>query len=75
MQFYGNNAPDDEVVHFGDKNSKHFGAYWVRDGKVMGAFSEGGSDEDNAGLKKVADLQPKAPADLEQLGFSFASKL
>ena len=75
LQFYGNNAPDDKVVDFGDKSSKHFGAYWVRDGKVVGAFSEGGSNEENAALKKVADLQPKAPEDLASLGFDFASKL
>ena len=75
LQFYGNNAPDDKVVFFGSKEDKHFGSYWVRDGKVVGAFSEGGSNEENAALKKVAAAKPEAPSDLASQGFAFASKL
>lgn len=75
LQFYGLNSPDDDVVFFGDKSSKKFGSYWVRDGKVVAAFSEGGSNEENAGIKKVAEQQPKAPSDLAKQGFAFASKL
>lgn len=44
----------------------------------MGAFLEGGSNEENALMKKVAVEQPPAPADLNELGsqgLSFASKL
>lgn len=46
--------------------------------QVMGAFLEGGSNEENALMKKVAVEQPAAPADLAELGsqgLSFASKL
>lgn len=75
LQLYGSNKPDDETVFFGDKSAKKFGTYFVRDGKVVGAFLEGGSDEENKALSKVAQQQPDAPADLGSQGISFASKL
>jgi hypothetical protein len=31
-QFYGQN--EGEIVHFGDRSTKKFGAYWIKDGKV-----------------------------------------
>ena len=75
LQLYGSNAPDDETVFFGDKGAKKFGTYFVREGKVVGAFLEGGSNEENASLSKLAQQQPQAPSDLAQQGLSFASKL
>ncbi|CAL8465067.1 g4602 [Coccomyxa elongata] len=76
-QLYGINE-NTTPVFFGDPSTKKFGTYFVRDGKVMGAFLEGGSNEENALMKKVAVEQPPAPADLNELGsqgLSFASKL
>ena len=75
LQLYGSNAPDDEAVFFGDKSKKKFGTFFVRKGKVVGAFMEGGSDEENKSLAKIAEAQPDAPSDLASLGVSFASKL
>ena len=49
-QLYGSNKPDDQVEFFGDKSAKKFGTYFVRDGKVVGVFLEGGSDEENKAL-------------------------
>ncbi|PKU84584.1 Monodehydroascorbate reductase [Dendrobium catenatum] len=77
-QFYGDNAGD--AVLFGDNNplsaKPKFGSYWIKDGKVVGAFLESGSPEENKAIAEIARLQPPAP-DLEQLkneGLSFASK-
>ncbi|KAL0921081.1 hypothetical protein M5K25_008113 [Dendrobium thyrsiflorum] len=77
-QFYGDNVGD--TVLFGDNNplsaKPKFGSYWIKDGKVVGAFLESGSPEENKAIAKIARLQPPAP-DLEQLkneGLSFASK-
>jgi hypothetical protein len=57
------------------KSDGKFGAYWVKDGKVVGAFLEAGTPEENAQLKKVALERPPAPEDLAGLGLEFASKL
>ena len=43
--------------------------------QVVGAFLESGSGEENAAMKKVADLRPDAPSNLESEGLAFASKL
>ncbi|CAN6246403.1 unnamed protein product [Urochloa humidicola] len=49
-RFYGDNAG--EAVHFGDLDSAassgkpKFGAFWVSEGRVAGAFLEGGSPEE-----------------------------
>ncbi|KAG9141218.1 hypothetical protein Leryth_001702 [Lithospermum erythrorhizon] len=78
-QFYGDNVGDSVI--FGDNNptsaTHKFGAYWIKDGKVVGVFLEGGTPEENKAIAKVAKVQPPA-ASLEQLakdGLSFASKI
>nr|XP_010943716.1 monodehydroascorbate reductase 3, cytosolic [Elaeis guineensis] len=78
-QFYGDNVGD--TVLFGDNNpasaKPKFGSYWIKDGKVVGAFLEGGSAEENKAIAKVAKVQPPA-GDLEQLtkeGLTFACKI
>ncbi|CAN1357149.1 Monodehydroascorbate reductase [Linum perenne] len=52
-----------------------FGTYWVKDGKVVGVFLEGGSPDENKAIAKVARNQP--PVDnislLAQEGLGFAS--
>lgn len=77
-QFYGDNVG--ETVIFGDNDpasSPHkFGTYWIKDGKVVGAFLESGTPEENQAIAKVARAQPAAS--LEQLsseGLGFASKI
>lgn len=52
-----------------------FGAYWVKDGKVVGAFLEGGSAEENKLLARVAREQPSIGSKQELLtaGLSFVS--
>ena len=74
-QFFGQS--EGETVMFGDKDSGKFGAYWVNDGKVVGAFLESGSNEENAAIKKLADNPPAAPSteDLAKQGIEFAAKL
>ncbi len=42
---------------------------------MVGAFLESGSAEENAAMKKVADVRPDAPDDLKTAGLAFASKL
>ncbi|XP_051131734.1 monodehydroascorbate reductase-like [Andrographis paniculata] len=78
-QFYGDNVGD--CIIFGDcspASATHkFGAYWVKDGKVVGAFLESGSPEENQAIAKVARVQPPAGS-LDQLlneGLAFASKI
>ncbi|XAR69725.1 Monodehydroascorbate reductase (NADH) [Bertholletia excelsa] len=78
-QFYGDNAG--ETVLFGDSSptsaEPKFGTYWVKDGKVVGAFLEHGTPEENKAIAKVARVQPPVES-LEQLakeGLSFACKL
>uniref|UniRef100_A0A0E0K471 monodehydroascorbate reductase (NADH) n=1 Tax=Oryza punctata TaxID=4537 RepID=A0A0E0K471_ORYPU len=82
-QFYGDNAG--EAVHFGDipppgdgdgAAAPKFGAYWVRDGRVAGAFLEGGSRQEYeavaAAVRRgaaVADV-----AELERRGLAFATQ-
>ncbi|XP_048236278.1 monodehydroascorbate reductase [Ricinus communis] len=77
-QFYGDNVGD--TVLFGDSDPKSskpkFGTYWIKDGKVFGAFLEGGSPEENKAIAKVARVQPSVDS-LDQLtkGLSFACKI
>ncbi|XP_042014499.1 monodehydroascorbate reductase [Salvia splendens] len=78
-QFYGDNVG--ESVVFGDSSptssSHKFGSYWVKDGKVVGAFLESGSPEENKAIAKVAKVQPPADS-LDKLaseGLTFASKV
>ncbi|EOY08173.1 hypothetical protein QUC31_010970 [Theobroma cacao] len=78
-QFYGDNVGD--TVLFGDNDPQSpkakFGSYWIKEGKVIGAFLEGGSAEENQAIAKVAKLQPTV-GDLEALtneGLSFACKI
>nr|AZL41275.1 monodehydroascorbate reductase [Datisca glomerata] len=78
-QFYGDNVGD--TVLFGDNNPESpkpkFGTYWIKDGKVIGAFLEGGAPEENKAIAKVARVQPSVE-NLDHLaneGLSFASKI
>ncbi|KNA17456.1 hypothetical protein SOVF_079320 [Spinacia oleracea] len=78
-QFYGDNVG--ETVVFGDNDpasSPHkFGTYWVKDGKVIGAFLESGTPEENKAIAKVARVQPAAESlnQLSKEGLGFASKI
>ncbi|KAL2502996.1 putative monodehydroascorbate reductase [Forsythia ovata] len=67
-QFYGDNVGD--TVLFGDSSptstTHKFGSYWIKDGKVVGAFLESGTPEENKAIAKVARVQPLAQ-NLDQL--------
>ncbi|CAI0469578.1 unnamed protein product, partial [Linum tenue] len=70
-QFYGDNVG--ETVLFKPK----FGTYWIKDGKILGAFLEGGSPDENKAIAKVARVQPSVDS-LELLskeGIAFACKI
>ncbi|XP_051130600.1 monodehydroascorbate reductase [Andrographis paniculata] len=78
-QFYGDNVG--ETVLFGDNDpassSHKFGTYWIKDGKVVGAFLESGTPEENTAIARVARGQP-AVGSLEELtaeGLAFATKV
>ncbi|CAI9780206.1 unnamed protein product [Fraxinus pennsylvanica] len=78
-QFYGDNVG--ETVFFGDGSptspNHKFGSYWIKDGKVVGAFLEGGTPEENKAIAKVARVQPPALS-LDLLateGLTFACKI
>ncbi|XVF04098.1 hypothetical protein REPUB_Repub05bG0052500 [Reevesia pubescens] len=78
-QFYGDNVGD--TVFFGNDNplspKPKFGTFWIKDGKVVGAFLEGGTPEENKAIAKVSRLQPLVE-NLDQLkkeGISFATKI
>uniref|UniRef100_A0A7N0UAY2 monodehydroascorbate reductase (NADH) n=1 Tax=Kalanchoe fedtschenkoi TaxID=63787 RepID=A0A7N0UAY2_KALFE len=78
-QFYGDNVGD--TVLFGDNNPStpkaKFGTYWIKEGKIVGAFLESGTPEENKAIAKVARVQPPVE-NVEQLkveGLSFASKI
>ncbi|KAJ8899600.1 hypothetical protein K2173_018574 [Erythroxylum novogranatense] len=78
-QFYGDNVGD--TVLFGDNSptspKPKFGTYWVQDGKVVGAFLEGGSPEENQAIAKVARTKPPIENldTLTKEGLSFATKI
>ncbi|KAL8526303.1 hypothetical protein ACS0TY_015500 [Phlomoides rotata] len=78
-QFYGDNVG--ETVLFGDSNptspTHKFGTYWIKDGKVIGAFLESGTPEENSAIAKLAKAQPPV-TNLDQLateGIAFAAKI
>ncbi|XP_042477005.1 monodehydroascorbate reductase 3, cytosolic-like [Macadamia integrifolia] len=77
-QFYGDNVGD--TVFFGDSDlespTPKFGSFWIKDRKVVGAFLEAGTPEENSAIAKVARLQP-AVQNLDELkeGLTFASKV
>lgn len=78
-QFYGDNVG--EAVLFGDNSptseNPKFGTYWIKDGKIVGAFLESGTPEENKAIAKVARVQPPAES-LDQLakeGLTFACKI
>ncbi|CAN0879993.1 Monodehydroascorbate reductase [Linum grandiflorum] len=76
-QFYGDNVG--ETVLFGNNDptseKPKFGTYWVKDGKVVGVFLEGGSPDENKAIAKVARNQPVVDniGLLVQEGLGFAS--
>ncbi|KAK9122741.1 hypothetical protein Sjap_012343 [Stephania japonica] len=78
-QFYGDNVGD--AVLFGDSDpasaKPKFGSYWVKDGKVVGTFLEGGTPDENKAIAKVAKLQPAASSvdELTKEGIGFACKI
>lgn len=83
-QFYGDNVGD--ATTYGKKEGwgrsqeggkAKFGAYWVKGGKVVGAFLEGGSPDEFKQLAKVAREQPASPGSEALLseGYGFASKI
>lgn len=78
-QFYGDNVGD--TVLFGDSDpasaTHKFGSYWIKDGKVVGAFLESGTPEENKAIAKVARVQPSVESldVLKNEGLSFASKI
>ncbi|XP_010543453.1 PREDICTED: monodehydroascorbate reductase 2 [Tarenaya hassleriana] len=78
-QFYGDNVG--ETVLFGDNDPKSpkpkFGTYWVKDGKVVGVFLEGGTPDENKAIAKLARAQPVVDSldVLSKEGLSFASKI
>ncbi|XP_024012537.1 monodehydroascorbate reductase 2-like [Eutrema salsugineum] len=78
-QFYGDNVG--ETVLFGDNDPKSpkpkFGSYWIKERKLIGAFLEGGTFEENKAIAKVARTQPSVESldVLSKEGLSFASKI
>jgi monodehydroascorbate reductase (NADH) len=78
-QFYGDNVG--ETILFGDSDptssKPKFGSYWIKDGKVLGAFLEGGSPDENKAIAKVAKTQPTVASveELKEEGLQFASKI
>lgn len=71
----------EDTVLFGDSDptsaKPKFGSYWIKDGKIYGAFLEGGSPDENKAIAKVARVQP-AVSDknvLTQEGLQFACKI
>uniref|UniRef100_A0A1J3C9Y2 monodehydroascorbate reductase (NADH) n=1 Tax=Noccaea caerulescens TaxID=107243 RepID=A0A1J3C9Y2_NOCCA len=78
-QFYGDN--DGEPVLFGDNDPKSpkpkFGTFWVKEGRVVGAFLEGGTPYENKGIAKVAREQPLVESVdvLSKEGLSFTNTL
>eukprot|EP00897_Mesotaenium_endlicherianum_P007619 jgi/Mesen1/6886/ME000353S05910 len=71
-QFFGDNVGD--CVLFGSFRRRKFGAYWVDKGRVVGAFLEGGSQDEYSAIARVARLRPPVAdkARLPELGLGFA---
>ena len=78
-QFYGDNVGD--FVVFGQTDpsipNAKFGAFWIKDQKVVGAFLENGSPEENKAIAKLVRVQPIVDNKdaLIILGLDFASKI
>ncbi|XP_074310819.1 monodehydroascorbate reductase 4, peroxisomal [Silene latifolia] len=74
-QFYGDNAG--EVVHFGDYSGNRFGAYWVKDGHLVGSFLEGGDKEEYEALARATSLKPlvEDTTELEKEGLGFCLQI
>uniref|UniRef100_J3LGA9 monodehydroascorbate reductase (NADH) n=1 Tax=Oryza brachyantha TaxID=4533 RepID=J3LGA9_ORYBR len=79
-QFYGDNVG--EAVPFGDlapgdgSAAPKFGAYWVREGRIAGAFLEGGSPQENEAVAAVVRRGATVAdvAELERRGLAFATQ-
>ncbi|XP_073309831.1 monodehydroascorbate reductase-like [Primulina huaijiensis] len=78
-QFYGDNVGD--TVLFGEHDpispTHKFGTYWIKNGKLVGAFLESGTPEENKAIANLARVQPSVDS-LDQLateGLSFALKV
>eukprot|EP01023_Acetabularia_acetabulum_P051078 TRINITY_DN560_c0_g1_i2.p1 TRINITY_DN560_c0_g1~~TRINITY_DN560_c0_g1_i2.p1 ORF type:complete len:474 (-),score=131.98 TRINITY_DN560_c0_g1_i2:289-1710(-) len=71
-KFFG--SSEGEPVHFGNYTKGPFGAYWVKDGKIVGVFMEGADGKQTDAMKKVAKEQPAygSVAELEKKGIDFA---
>ncbi|KAL9254970.1 Monodehydroascorbate reductase 4, peroxisomal-like protein [Drosera capensis] len=74
-QFYGDNVG--EEIHFGDYSGKSFGAYWVKNGHLVGSFLEGGTKEEYEALAVTTRLGPSVEniVELETKGLSFALEM
>ncbi|CAI9263352.1 unnamed protein product [Lactuca saligna] len=76
-QFFGDNVG--EAVIYGNRDpaseKPKFGTYWIKDSKVVGAFLEGGTPEENKAISNIAKKQPTAPTpdSLATEGVQFAS--
>ena len=70
-QFYGLN--EGECVIHGDTSAAKFGAYWVKEGAVVGAFLEGGTNEENAAIKKVVVARAASAPSSSAMRFSSIS--
>ena len=73
-QFYGSSNAE-AVSHFGEIASGKFGAFWIKEGKIICGFYEGGDPEDFTALKSIVVNQPKAPENLAELGLGLASRM
>ena len=76
--FYGENVGD--VVVWGReeaiKEGGKFGAFWVNDKKVVGAFLESGTPDDNKLMAEVARKRPSVESHDElKAGLGFAAKI
>lgn len=78
-QFYGDNVGESVIYGQADHlvPKAKFGAYWIKDDKVVGAFLENGSPEENKAIAKIAKLQPTVESKdaLAAAGLDFASKI
>lgn len=67
--FYGDNVGD--PVLFGDNNpasaKPKFGTVWIKNGKIVGVFLEGGTAEENKAIAQIARVQPPADKYLSRL--------
>jgi monodehydroascorbate reductase (NADH) len=72
-RFYGDNAG--KAVHFGDfsPSSPKFGAFWVSEGRIAGAFLEGGSPEEYDAIAHAVRSRAAVPdiAELVTQGLAF----